>query len=42
MSSRERLRQILVLLVGVIALGTIGYQLIERWGFFDSLYINSK
>ncbi len=39
MSSRERLRQILVLLVGVIALGTIGYQLIERWGFFDSLYM---
>jgi len=38
-SSRERLRQILVLLVGVIALGTIGYQLIERWGFFDSLYM---
>src|SRR3989449_11526718 len=38
-SSRERLRQILVLLVGVIALGTIGYQLIERWGVFDSLYM---
>jgi voltage-gated potassium channel len=38
-SARERLRQILVSLVGVIALGTVGYQLIERWGFFDSLYM---
>ena len=39
MKSKERLKQILVLLVGVIAIGTVGYQVIERWNFFDSLYM---
>jgi voltage-gated potassium channel len=38
-SPRERLLQIIILLVGVIALGTLGYQLIEGWTPFDSLYM---
>lgn len=39
MRSHERLWQILVLLVCVISLGTVGYQLIEGWTFFDALYM---
>ena len=39
MSARARLKKILVVLVGVIAFGTVGYQLVERWAFFDSLYM---
>jgi voltage-gated potassium channel len=38
-SARARLKKILVVLVGIIAFGTVGYQLIERWPFFDSLYM---
>jgi voltage-gated potassium channel len=38
-TATARLRQILITVVGVISFGTIGYQLIERWGFFDSLYM---
>jgi voltage-gated potassium channel len=36
---RERLLQIVVLLLGVLALGTLGYQLIEGWTPFDALYM---
>jgi len=36
---QERLWQIMILLVSVIAFGTLGYELIERWGLFDSLYM---
>jgi len=36
---RERLLQIVILLVGVIAFGTLGYQLIEGWTPFDALYM---
>jgi len=37
--STARIKQILVLLVGVVAIGTVGYQVIERWTFFDSLFM---
>jgi len=36
---RERLLQIVILLLGVLALGTLGYQLIEGWTPFDALYM---
>ncbi len=39
MSPNARLWQILVLLIVVISLGTVGYQLVEGWGLFDSLYM---
>ena len=39
MTPRERLLQIIVLLLGVLALGTLGYQLIEGWTPFDALYM---
>ena len=39
MSARDRLKKILIVLVGIIAFGTVGYQLVERWAFFDSLYM---
>lgn len=39
MSPHKRLWQILVMLVGVISFGTVGYQMIEGWSFFDSLYM---
>ncbi|HEY2996760.1 MAG TPA: NAD-binding protein [Methylomirabilota bacterium] len=39
MTPRERLLQIVVLLLGVLALGTLGYQLIEGWTPFDALYM---
>jgi len=38
-SATERFRQVLALLVAVTACGTIGYQLIEGWSAFDSLYM---
>jgi voltage-gated potassium channel len=38
-SPRERLLQIVILLVGVIAFGTLGYQLIEGWSPLDALYM---
>jgi voltage-gated potassium channel len=38
-SPHERLWQILVLLAGVVSFGTAGYQLVEGWGAFDSLYM---
>jgi len=37
--STARIKQVLVLLVGVIAIGSIGYQLIEKWTLFDSLFM---
>ncbi|HTO12921.1 MAG TPA: NAD-binding protein [Candidatus Binatia bacterium] len=39
MTPRERLLQIVILLIGVIALGTLGYQLLEGWAPFDALYM---
>ena len=36
MKSTARIKQVLVLLVGVIAIGSIGYQLIEKWTLFDA------
>ena len=39
MTPHERLWQILILLVGVISFGTVGYQLVEGWSLFDSLYM---
>ena len=39
MSAHDRLWQIFILLVGVISFGTVGYQLIEGWDFFDALYM---
>lgn len=39
MTPQERLWQICILLVGVVAFGTLGYQLIEGWSFFDALYM---
>jgi len=38
-TARERLLQIVILLVGVMAFGTLGYQLIEAWPLFDALYM---
>jgi len=38
-SPHDRLWQIFILLAGVIAFGTVGYQLIEGWVFFDALYM---
>ena len=35
----RRLRWAATLLLGVVALGTIGYMAIEHWSFFDSLYM---
>ena len=39
MTARERLLQIVILLMGVMAFGTLGYQLIEAWSLFDALYM---
>ena len=39
MTPRERLLQIVILLIGVIALGTLGYQFLEGWSPFDALYM---
>ena len=39
MTPRERLLQIIILLIAVIALGTLGYQLLEGWTAFDALYM---
>ncbi len=39
MTPHQRLWQILVLVVVVVSFGTVGYQLIEGWAFFDSLYM---
>ncbi|MBI4638555.1 MAG: NAD-binding protein [Candidatus Rokubacteria bacterium] len=37
--SGQPIWQIVVLLVGVIAFGTVGYELIEGWSMFDALYM---
>ena len=39
MSLHQRLWQIVLLLVGVVAFGAVGYQLIEGWSFLDALYM---
>ena len=39
MKSRQRLLRVIILLLGVIVAGTIGYIVIERWSFFDALYM---
>jgi voltage-gated potassium channel len=38
-TARERLWQIVVLLLTVVAIGTFGYQLIEHWPLLDALYM---
>lgn len=38
-NSREYVLKSLLLVVGVIAVGTLGYMLIEGWGFLDALYM---
>jgi voltage-gated potassium channel len=35
----RHLRFSLAILLGIVALGTLGYSLIEEWSFFDSLYM---
>lgn len=37
--ARDRLLGVAALLAGVLAAGTLGYRLIERWSWFDSLYM---
>lgn len=39
MNPKQRIIFLAVLIVGVILFGTIGYMAVERWGFFDSLYM---
>jgi voltage-gated potassium channel len=39
MTAESKVRLILVLLVGVIVCGTLGYSLIEGWPLLDSLYM---
>ena len=38
MNARQRLQLAVVLLVGLLAGGTLGYRIIEGWDWFDSLY----
>lgn len=38
-NSREYVLKSLLLVIGVIAVGTLGYMLIEGWGFLDALYM---
>src|SRR5690348_13581124 len=33
------LKRPLLLVLGVVAVGTVGYMLIEGWDFFDSIYM---
>ena len=35
----QRIVRVIILLVAVIAAGTAGYMIIERWPFFDALYM---
>lgn len=39
MNPKQRILFLVVLIVGVILFGTIGYMAVEKWGFFDSLYM---
>ena len=39
MRIKRRFTYLLLILAGVILLGTLGYELIEGWSFFDSLYM---
>ena len=39
MSLQWRLKQILLLLLVVVAIGTLGYMLVEGWSAFDALYM---
>ncbi len=39
MDPKQRIIFLAVLIVGVILLGTTGFMVVERWGFFDSLYM---
>jgi len=39
MKSRQRILRVIILLLGVIVAGTIGYIVIERLSFFDALYM---
>ena len=39
MKSRQRILRVIILLLGVIIAGTIGYIAIERWSFLDALFM---
>ncbi len=39
MNPKQRIIFLIVLITSVILLGTIGFMAVERWGFFDSLYM---
>lgn len=39
MNPKQRIIFLIVLISSVILLGTIGFMAVERWGFFDSLYM---
>jgi voltage-gated potassium channel len=36
---RRRLVISIAAILGVISFGTIGYSVVEKWNFFDSLYM---
>ena len=38
-SSPIRLLRVFIILMIVLAIGSIGYMVIERWAFFDALYM---
>jgi voltage-gated potassium channel len=39
MKSTQHFRIPLLILIGVVLVGTLGYALIEKWGFFESFYM---
>jgi len=39
MIQRQRLLKIVYALIGIVAVGVIGYMLIEGWSFLDALYM---
>lgn len=39
MTIKQRIIRPIIIIIGVISFGTIGYSIIERWNLFDSLYM---
>ena len=39
MDIKERIVRPIIAIIAVISFGTVGYSVIEQWGFFDSLYM---
>ena len=39
MTIKQRIIRPIIVIIGVISFGTIGYSIIERWNLFDSLYM---